>query len=172
MSQRRSFLRFSILTPIWTRFTFACGEQPRSSVTELTVLGDVPTPLTLRAEDLAKMPRGTVSIPELDGIKVHYEGVPLREVLLRAGAPLGNQLRGKALASYVRARANDGYEVVFALAELDSAIGNRKIIVADKRDGKLLPGNQGPFRLVCPDDKGRARSVRTLERIEVVQLQT
>jgi hypothetical protein len=60
---------------------------------------------------------------------------------------------------------------VFALAELDSAIGNRKIIVADKRDGKLLSGDQGPFRLICPDDKGRARSVRMLESIEFVRLQ-
>src|SRR5208337_2058241 len=106
----------------------------------LTVKGDVSTPLTLKAEDLAKMPREKVSVDDQDGTKVEYEGVPLREVLLRAGTPLGNLLRGKALASYVLAGAHDGYEVVFTLAELDAAFANEKILVADRRDGKPLFG--------------------------------
>ncbi len=105
------------------------------------------------------------------GRKIEYEGVPLREILKKAGAPLGNQLRGKALASYVLAKAHDGYQVVFALGELDAAFGNEKILVADKRDGKPLFGYQGPFRLVCPNDKAGARSVRMLETLEVVRLQ-
>ena len=79
MSQRRSFLRFSILAPIWSRCLFACGEQPRSAETELIISGDIPTPLTLKVGDLAKMRRDAVSIPERDGTKGRYEGVPLRE---------------------------------------------------------------------------------------------
>jgi DMSO/TMAO reductase YedYZ molybdopterin-dependent catalytic subunit len=134
------------------------------------VKGDVSTPLALKAEDLAKMPRETVSVEDQDGTKIEYEGVPLREILKRAGAPLGNQLRGKALASYVLAQAHDGYEVVFALGELDPAFGNEQILVADKRDGKPLFGYQGPFRLVFPHDKAEARSVRMLETLEVVRL--
>lgn len=117
------------------------------------------------------MPREKVSIPDQDGTNVEYEGVPLREILKRAGAPIGNQLRGKALASYVLARATDGYEVLFALAEVDAAFANEKIVVADTRDGKPLFGYQGPFRLVCPGDKAGARSVRMLESLEVVRLQ-
>jgi DMSO/TMAO reductase YedYZ molybdopterin-dependent catalytic subunit len=137
----------------------------------LTITGDVATPLTLKAEDLAKMPRETASVTEQDGAKVEYEGVPLREILKQAGAPLGNQLRGKALASYVLAKAHDGYEVVFALGEIDPAFGNEQILVADRRDGKSLFGYQGPFRLVCPNDKAGARSVRMLETLEIVRLQ-
>jgi hypothetical protein len=60
--------------------------------------------------------------------------------------------------------------VLFALAELDPAFGNETILVADKRDGKPLFGYQGPLRLVCPNDKAGARSVRMLEMIEIVRL--
>jgi len=148
----------------------AQGPQQQSGSTTLTVTGDVATPLSLNAEDLSKMPRDTVSVDDQDGTKVQYEGVPLREVMKRAGAPLGSQLRGKALASYIVAKAHDGYQVVFALAELDPAFANEQILVADKRDGKPLFGYQGPFRLVCPNDKAGARSVRMLETLELVRL--
>ena len=146
------------------------SQAPPPSIT-LSVSGDVSMPLTLKAEDLASMPRETVSVDDQDGTKVQYEGVPLREVLTRAGAPMGKQLRGKALASYVVAKARDGYQVVFGLGELDAGFGNAQIIVADKRDGKPLFGYQGPFRLVCPSDHAGARSVRMLETLEVVRLQ-
>ena len=136
----------------------------------IVIRGDISTPLTLTAEDLAAMPRETVSVPDQDGTKVNYEGVPLREILKRAGAPLGKDLRGKALTTYVLAKAHDGYQVVFSLGELDSAFGNEPVIVADKRDGKPLFGYQGPFRLVCPNDHAGARSVRMLETLELVRL--
>ena len=149
----------------------AQAPQPPAAPVTLAITGDIPTPLTLKTEDLAKMPREKASIPEQDGTTVEYEGVPLREILKLAGAPTGNQLRGKALASYVLAKAQDGYQVVFTLAELDAAFANEKILVADKRDGKPLFGYQGPLRLVCPGDKAGARSVRMLETLEVVRLQ-
>jgi DMSO/TMAO reductase YedYZ molybdopterin-dependent catalytic subunit len=145
--------------------------SPQPGVATLAVTGDVATPVTLKAEDLAKMPREKVSVTEQDGAKVEYEGVSLREVLKRAGAPVGNQLRGKALASYILAKAQDGYQVVFSLAEVDEAFANEQILVADKRDGKPLFEYQGPFRLVCPNDKAGARSVRMLETLQIVRLQ-
>jgi DMSO/TMAO reductase YedYZ molybdopterin-dependent catalytic subunit len=117
------------------------------------------------------MPRETVSIPEQDGTKVEYEGVPLREILKRAGAPMDKELRGKALSTYVVAKAHDGYQVVFTLAEVAPEFANEPILVADKRDGKALFGNQGPLRLVCPNDKAGARSVRMLDILEIVKVQ-
>lgn len=166
MSQRPSILRLSILAFISLSLVFA-----QSGPTSLAVTGDVPAPLTLNAEDLATMPREKASVPDQDGTEIEYEGVPLREILKRAGAPLGGQLRGKALASYVLAKAHDGYQVVFTLGEIDTQFGNEQIIVADKRDGKPLFGYQGPFRLVCPRDKAGARSVRMLETLDLVTLQ-
>ena len=120
---------------------------------DLTVRGDISQSLTLKADDLAGMARETVSVADQDGTKVAYEGVPLREVLKRSGIPLGKDLRGKALASYVMAKAHDGYAVVFSLGEIDASFGNESIVIADKRDGKPLFGYQGPFRLVCRTTK-------------------
>ena len=169
MTRRFSYFRLPALAAIASGLAFAQAPQPAPAT--LTVTGDIAAPLALKAEDLAKMPRETVSLAEQDGTKIEYEGVPLREILKRAGAPLGNQLRGKALSSYILAKAHDGYQVVFALAEFDAAFANEQILVADKRDGKALFGYQGPFRLVCPNDKAGARSVRMLETVEIVRLQ-
>jgi len=138
--------------------------------TLLTIQGDIPSPLTLKAEDLAQMPRETVTVQDQDGTQVKYSGVLLREVLTRAAAPLGKQLRGKALTTYVLAKAKDGYQVLFSLAEVDATFANESILIADQRDGKALFGYQGPLRLVCPNDKAGARSVRMLETLEIVQL--
>jgi DMSO/TMAO reductase YedYZ molybdopterin-dependent catalytic subunit len=156
---------------ISTSLIWAQAPQQQSGPSSFTVSGDLSSPLTLKAEDLAMMPRETVTVPDQDGTNIVYEGVSLREVLKRAGAPLGNQLRGKALASYVLAKAQDGYQVVFTLAEVDAEFANERILIADKRDGKPLFGYQGPFRLVVANDHAGARSVRMLEALEFVRLQ-
>lgn len=147
----------------------AASQTPASGT--LSITGDVSTPVTLKAEDIAAMPREKATVTEEDGSKAEYEGVALREILTKAGAPIGKQLRGKALASYILAKAHDGYQVVFSVGEIDAAFGNAPILVADKRDGKALFGYQGPFRLVIASDKAGARSVRMLETLEVVRLQ-
>jgi DMSO/TMAO reductase YedYZ molybdopterin-dependent catalytic subunit len=171
MSHRFVLLKFSMVAAMAAGAALAQAPQPATAApATLTVTGDIPTPLTLKAEDLASMPREKGVVKEQDGTTVEYEGVPLREVLKRAGAPLGNQLRGKVLASYIVAKAHDGYEVVFTLGEVDAAFANEQILVADKIDGKPLFGYQGPLRLTIPGDKAGARSVRMLETIEVVRL--
>lgn len=151
---------------LWTALVFA--QSPAAAV--LAVQGDIAMPLSLTAEDLGKMSRETATVPAPDGSKIVYEGVTLFELLRKAGAPFGKQLRGNALVTYVLAKAHDGYQVAFTLGEVDPQFGNQSILVADKRDGKLLPDKQGPFRLVCPNDKEGARSVRMLETLEVRRL--
>ena len=156
-----------LLAPILlTGLLFA--QAPTTPV--LAVQGDIASPVSLTTDDLAKLPRQTVSVPAPDGSKIVYEGVTLLAVLQKAGAPFGKQLRGKVLSTYVLAKAMDGYQVVFTLGELDPDFGNETILVADKRDGKPLADKQGPFRLVCPNDHEGARSVRMLQVLEVVRL--
>ncbi len=143
------------------------GAQDKSPAIQVT--GAVKQELTLTADDLAKMPRATVKTSS-NGMETVYEGVWLHEVLKRAGVPQGSELRNKALASYVLAQAQDGYEVVFSLAELDPSFIDNEILLADTANGKPLFGAQGRFRLVVPKDKPGARSIRMLSRLEVVEL--
>ena len=133
------------------------------------VTGSIKQALTLTADDLAKMPRATVRTTN-NGMETVYEGVWLHEVLKKAGVPQGSELRGKALSSYVIAEAQDGYQVVFSLGELDPSFIDNEILLADTANSKPLFGAQGRFRLVVPKDKPGARSVRMLTKLEVVQL--
>ena len=105
-----------------------------------------------------------------DGKTFSYEGVLVGEILKRAGAPLGADMRGPAVATYVLASAPDGFQVVFSLAELDPAFTSNDIIVADTVDGKPLEASQGPLRIIAPKDSRRSRSIRMLQRLEVVRL--
>ncbi len=150
----------------------AIAQAPAAASTEaasLLIGGDVTQPLSLQPTELKTMARTTVTVSE-EGREIKYEGVLVGELLKRAGAPVGRDLSGKAVATYVRASAKDGYQVVFSLAELDPGFTSNDIIVADTIDGKPLFDYQGPLRIVAPHDKRGARSIRMLQRIEVVRL--
>jgi hypothetical protein len=125
--------------------------------------------LALTADDLSRMPRASVKTTN-NAIQTVYEGVWLHEVLKRAGVPQGAALRGKALTSYVLAEAQDGYQVLFSLGELDPAFIDNEFLLADTANGQPLFGAQGRFRLVAPKDRQGSRSVRMLNKLEVVQL--
>jgi DMSO/TMAO reductase YedYZ molybdopterin-dependent catalytic subunit len=135
------------------------------------VEGMVSHPLALSLQDLAAMPRSKITVKEHDAT-ISYEGVALVEILRKAGAPLGKEMHGKALASYVLVTAKDGYRVVFALPELDPDFADaaQQIILADTADGKPLSDKQGPTRIVAPQEKRGARWIRMVEKIEVVGL--
>ena len=96
-----------------------------------------------------------------------YSGVRLSDLLARIGAPLGNALRGKALANYIVATGSDGYRAVLALGEVDPGFHPGEVLVADTMDGKPLDAHSGPFKLVVSEDKRPARSVRNLVSIEL-----
>jgi hypothetical protein len=136
----------------------------------LKVTGDVRAPLSLSPDELKAMRRKRVEVKDEDGRPVAYEGVLVGEILKRAGATLGSDMRGNAVATYVVASATDGYQVVFSLAELDPAFTGSEVIVADTIDGKPLFAYQGPLRIVAPKDTRAARSIRMLERLEVIRL--
>jgi len=136
----------------------------------LRIGGDIPAPVALMLSDLAAMPHESATVTAEDGTKSVYDGVLLREILMKAGAPFGKQLHGKNITTYVLATAHDGYQVVFTLAELDPAFANENILVADKHEGKPMSPPLGPLRIVCVNDKAGARSLRMLETLEVVRV--
>ena len=133
----------------------------------LQVAGEVAHPLSLSAEELAKLPRQTVQAKGHDGVESQFEGVPLVEILAKAGVPTGKDLRGPAMALYVVVEAADGYRAVFALAELDPAFTDRVVLLADRRDGKPLSARDGPFQIIVPGEKKHARWVRQVIRLKV-----
>jgi hypothetical protein len=71
------------------------------------------------------------------------------------------------MRDYVEVTGRDGYRAVFALAELDAAFQDNKVVVAITSDGKPLNNEQGPMRIVAPQDKRPARSVRMVTTIAI-----
>jgi DMSO/TMAO reductase YedYZ molybdopterin-dependent catalytic subunit len=115
------------------------------------------------------MPRTTATVRG-DTRTIAYEGVLVSEILSRAGVATGGQMQSPALTMYVVATAKDGFQVVLSLGELDNPLSGANIIVADLMDGQPLPANVGPLRLILPKDARSVRSVRQLERFQVVQI--
>jgi DMSO/TMAO reductase YedYZ molybdopterin-dependent catalytic subunit len=151
--------------------TQAVASDSKTSGAQLTVGGDVVTPLSLSLADLSGLPRKTEKVMnEHEGKEETYQGVPLAEILKRAGVPQGSDLRGAALTTYVRAEGADGYSVLFSLAELDSGVQDSDVLVAYTLNGGAIPDKLGPLRLVVPHEKRPVRWVRMLRSITVVKV--
>jgi hypothetical protein len=143
----------------------ASAQQAQGSITLEGLEGNK---LTLSLDDLRQMPQQSVSIanPHTKATE-RYEGVPLVLVLAKVAAPSGDKLRGDEMRDYVEVAGSDGYRAVFALAELDPAFQDNKVLVAITSDGKPLDAKQGPVRVIAPQDKRPARSVRMVTTIAI-----
>lgn len=117
---------------------------------------------------LAGLERRTIVTADR-GLRTTFEGVAVRDVLKAAGVAVSG-LKGRALAQVVIATGRDGYQVAFAMAEIDSDFTDRIILVADKRDGQPLLPDTGPRQIIVPDEKRPARWVRQFVKLEVRQL--
>jgi DMSO/TMAO reductase YedYZ molybdopterin-dependent catalytic subunit len=158
-------------TNTWSRLIAAailvtpCPGNAQTSV--LVVDGEVESRLALSLDDLRSMGHQRIEM-EQQGVRATYEGVPLVEVLRRAGVRIGRSpLQGKELTSILFVTGFDGFQAVFALAELDPASIDQRVLLADARDGRPLAGDEGPLRLIVPADKYPLRSVRHVIRLTV-----
>lgn len=135
---------------------------------ELRLIAPHHDPVTLTATDLKAMPHLTVTIHNShSNADETYSGVRVADLLAKVGAPLGNDLRGKALAQYIVASGFDGYQTVLAVGEVDPAFHPGEVLVADTMESKPLDTHSGPLKLVVTEDKHPARSVRNLVQIEL-----
>src|ERR1700735_4313163 len=116
-----------------------------SQAVALRVNGEVPNHLELRIADIAAFPGQTIRVTDDKDAQVEYSGVPGAEILRKAGAPLGKELKGQNLAVGLIASAPDGYRVLFSLTEFDAAFSDRVILLADRRAGKPLDNREGPL---------------------------
>ncbi len=125
--------------------------------------------LTFDATKLASLAWSEVEAADM-GRTQRYRAVPVSELLKEVKAPLGEELRGPALALVVRAKASDGYAVVYSLAEFEPAFRTRPIYLVDQQNGKPLSPSAGPLRLLCPGDSRGARGIRQLVSLEIISL--
>lgn len=147
--------------------TIAAAASTTGTPSSLIIDGAVTKSVTLSTAELASLPH--VAAKRQDhGKLVECEGVPVIELLRRAGLPSGEALRGLALTTIVIASARDGYKVAFSLGELDGSLGDAGAVVADRCGGQVLQPEMGPLRLILPKDQRPARSVRQLQRFTVI----
>ena len=147
-------------------FTFVAGAVCQQ--TSISVQGIDSNSVTITLDDLSKLPHHTVQTQE-HSTPVVFEGVLVTDILSKIGVPSGEKLGGKFLSQYLLVEAADGYRVVFALPELDTAFNEHGVYLVTKRDGKPLSDKEGPFRMVVPDEKRPTRWVRQVNALRVKQ---
>jgi hypothetical protein len=121
-------------------------------------------------EDLAALPHKAISVfNSHNKANEKYSGVPLSDLLSKAGLPQGEAVKGKLFLTGVVATGTDHYSVLYALAEVDPSIHTGDVIVADSMDGQKL-GKDGAFKMVSTEERRPARWVRNLTEISVVEV--
>ena len=140
---------------------------------KLKVSGDIPQPLELSLSDLSKMPRKDAILKDKEGVSHTFNGVPITEILVKAGVPSGKAFHGsESFSKYVLVKCTDGYQVLYSLAELDPSIQEKNVIVADLMDGKPLLKEKGPLRVIAEGEKKPARSSFQTEEIIIGTVKT
>jgi hypothetical protein len=133
---------------------------------QLTIQTETGKQTVLTRSDIEALPRTNVTTSASDT----FVGVSVKAVLEKAGVSLGESLRGKRLASCLLVEAADGYRVVFALPEIDSAFTEKQIVLAFLKNGKPLDEKEGPYRIVVPDEKKMARWIRQVTTLKIVDV--
>jgi Oxidoreductase molybdopterin binding domain len=141
----------------------------------LAVEGDLPTS-RLSLADLEALGPAKVEW-SIHGRKREALGVPLDKVLSKAGfvsGPMGKEVaKREKRAGWKKAlvaTAADGYQAVFSCAELFPEMGPTRAFVVWQVDGKPLPPEEAPLRLVVTTDQEPSRSLYQLVKLEVVDL--
>jgi len=141
---------------------------------ELEVAGALPRTGKLTLKDLEAM-KPEKATWTLQGKPQVIEGVPVGRILASFGfapgvmgkdVPPAEKRPGYKKVALVTAR--DGFQALFSCAELAEEMGATRALLVWKIDGKPLPPDQAPFRLVVLTDKEPSRSPYAVEKIEVI----
>ena len=145
------------------------ASAPASAQT-LELIGEKGVTKTLSAADLAVLPQVEFTSTEKDGAKAVFRGPTLRSLVTLVGAPTGHEFRGPNMLIAIVAEATDGYRSAYMLAEVDEGFGNKDALLALTQDGNPLPAKDGPYRMVMPGEKHRARWIRNVARLRLVRV--
>ena len=143
----------------------------------LRLEGDLIKAATLGVKDLTALPVVPLEWSDKQG-KHTGPAVRLDTVLLQLGGftegAMGPQVNPKVkhegLRAAVIAEAADGFRAVFSMGELLLTLGATSAWLVWEQDGKPLPPELGPFRLVVSTDKGASRSIHQLTKLRVLDL--
>ena len=124
----------------------------------------------MERSDIAKLPHKTVKVKGSGSKLSIYSGVPLEVLLEHVGGVFGKGRRQANLGSIVLVESVDEPSVLFAMAEFDNALTDKRILLADTKDGKPLTAPEGPFRIIVPDEKTPARWLKQVWAIYIVQI--
>ncbi len=134
---------------------------PSTSVT-LTVDGKA---TIFTAADLKAMPQKTVKVHNAHAnADESYSGIPLGDLLAKAGFAADKTTQKKMLHSVVRVEGTDKYWVLYSLTEVEGSEHVGDVIVATSMNDKDL-GADGELKLVSTEDKKPQRWVRNLTAV-------
>lgn len=131
------------------------------------------SPQVVERSDIAKLPHKTVKVKASDSKTAVYSGVPLKELLEHVGVVFSPQQQQRNLGSVVLVESVDSPSALFAMAELDTAVTDKRVLLADGKDGKdgkPLIAPEGPFRIIVPDEKEPVRWAKHVWAIYVVRI--
>lgn len=158
----RTALAFALSTA-----AFAASAQSPHAAHAATASAPTASDVPLDAALIATLPQVSVS-GNAHGKAVQCDGVALVDLLRASKAMPEAPLRGTQLAKVVVVSARDGYRAAYSLAELDPTLGNRTVVLTQRCNGIALDNEDGPWRLVAPQESRPARWVRQVESIRVV----
>jgi DMSO/TMAO reductase YedYZ molybdopterin-dependent catalytic subunit len=118
----------------------------------LKISGAVKQQVEMSLGELRAMERVSVKAKNRDGVEQEFEGVRLWDLVEKA-RPFGTKEHKELVNACIIVKAKDGYQAVFALAELAPSIGEKTVVLADRCDGKALPATDGPLKIVVPGEK-------------------
>lgn len=145
---------------------------------DLSVSGAIAKPTDLSVAELKD--RCSASVKTIDvtsrGQTHHVTGVPLLAVLEMAGLEsaivpsptVAPGAKHPSLRQGVLVRGSDGYAVLFSVAELLPTVGHRSAWIVWTQDDQPIAAEQGPLKLIVPDDAGPARNVRNVSKLEMI----
>jgi hypothetical protein len=148
--------------------------SPSAPVIEIS--GALPQKGKISLEDLKRI-GVTKTVWKSRGEEHEVTGVGLDKVLAKFGFEPGamgkdvpKQEKRRGWRKVVLATARDGYAAVLSCAEVSEEMGATRALVVWEVDGKPLPADRGPLRLVVLTDKEPSRSIYGLAKLEVVDL--
>ena len=117
--------------------------------------------------DLSSYPHTEMLIKQVgDGMGYHglkwAEGVPLQDILKKAGAEMD-------LMTVILISAPDGYRSLLSYGELTLTPAGGRILMADRINHNPLD-KDGKFFFIPPDDLAADRDVKAVDKIEVINL--